>query len=407
MDSTIGILTKGYGYFSKKFEEKDADVYRTRLFLQKTIVMRGADAAKIFYNQQKFMRKGATPKRFQRTLFGEGGVQGLDGSSHVHRKALFMNEMHEESLQRMETIYKKYWMQSLPEWEKAGKIVLFDEAEKVLMRSACEWTGVPLAENEVEQRTRQLSAMIDGSGGIGMRFYRGKSARNRTEEWIGKLIESTRKQGQEISEDSIFHRFCFHRDLDKNLLDTHTVAVEILNLLRPIVAIARYVVFEALALYDHPEYRRQISDSDGEFIHFFVQEVRRLYPFFPFVAAITKEDFTWQNIHFPESRRVLLDLYATNHDPHLWENPEEFQPERFRGRDVSAWELVPQGGGDHNHNHRCAGEWMTIRIMELSLSLLVNNMTYEVPQQNLKINMSRIPAIPHSRFVISNIVRNE
>ena len=334
MDSTIGILTKGYGYFSKKFEQKNTDVYRTRLFLQKTIVLRGSEAASIFYDQQKFMRKGATPKRFQRTLFGEGGVQGLDGNSHVHRKALFMKEMHEESLQRMEMIYKKNWIQTLQEWQKAERIILFREVEKILTRSACEWTGVPLEENEVEKRTHQLSAMIDGSGGIGTRFYKGKRARRQAEEWIGEMVDAVRKQQNKIAEDSVFHRFCFYRDLDKNLADVHTVAVEVLNLLRPIVAIARYVVFEALALHQHPEYRKQISSGDKNFILVFVQEVRRLYPFFPFVAAITKEEFTWQNVHFPEKIRVLLDLYATNHSPQLWENPDDFQPQRFKKREI-------------------------------------------------------------------------
>jgi fatty-acid peroxygenase len=32
-------------------------------------------------------------------------------------------------------------------------------------------------------------------------------------------------------------------------------------------------------------------------------------------------------------------------------------------------------------------------------------MTYEVPMQNLQIRFSRIPAIPESRFVISNVRR--
>ncbi|CAN7739580.1 hypothetical protein [Neorhizobium sp. LjRoot104] len=33
------------------------------------------------------------PKAVQKTLLGEGGVQGLDGGPHRHRKHLFMSLM--------------------------------------------------------------------------------------------------------------------------------------------------------------------------------------------------------------------------------------------------------------------------------------------------------------------------
>jgi hypothetical protein len=51
----------------------------------------------------------------------------------------------------------------------------------------------------------------------------------------------------------------------------------------------------------------------------FVQEVRRFYPFFPFVAAVVKKDFTWKGFEFKEGTLTFLDLYGTNHDPEVWE----------------------------------------------------------------------------------------
>jgi hypothetical protein len=30
-------------------------------------------------------------------------------------------------------------------------------------------------------------------------------------------------------------------------------------------------------------------------------------------------------------------------------------------------------------------------------------MTYDVPEQDVRIDFSRVPALPHSRFVISNV----
>ncbi len=98
----------------------------------------------------------------------------------------------------------------------------------------------------------------------------------------------------------------------------------------------------------------------------------------------------------PEGVRRLAEAMAR-----LWERPEEFRPERFRGRAASPFDLIPQGGGDHHRGHRCAGEWVTVELMKAALSQLAEFMTYDVPAQDLRVSLSRAPAIPRSRFVIN------
>jgi fatty-acid peroxygenase len=100
---------------------------------------------------------------------------------------------------------------------------------------------------------------------------------------------------------------------------------------------------------------------------------------------------------------VLLDLYGTNHDARLWDKPDEFRPERFRKWSGSAFNFIPQGGGNHYRNHRCPGEWITIELMKDAVEFLAESIAYDIPPQDLRISMSRMPAIPRSRFVISNV----
>ena len=179
-------------------------------------------------------------------------------------------------------------------------------------------------------------------------------------------------------------------------------AVELLNVLRPTVAIARFVTFAALALHEHPECQHKLQASEDDYYDLFVQEIRRFNPFFPFVVAHVRQAFDWQGYHFPKGRKAILDLYDTNHDARLWEQPEAFRPERFHHWDGSPFAFIPQGGGDHYRDHRCAGEWITIELMKVALSFLTRSMTYDVPEQDLRISLSGMPAIPNSRFVISN-----
>ncbi|HZY64935.1 MAG TPA: cytochrome P450 [Rubrobacteraceae bacterium] len=104
---------------------------------------------------------------------------------------------------------------------------------------------------------------------------------------------------------------------------------------------------------------------------------------------------------------MLLDLYGTNRDARIWEEPHAFRPERFRDWDGSAFNFIPQGGGDHNNGHRCPGEWITIKLTERPARLLATAVRYDVPEQDLGIDLSRMPAIPRSRFVISNVRRTQ
>ena len=135
----------------------------------------------------------------------------------------------------------------------------------------------------------------------------------------------------------------------------------------------------------------------------FVQEVRRLYPFFPAVVARVRDTFEWNDRTFPQGRRVLLDLYGTNHDPRIWKAPQEFRPERWKGRRPHPFEFVPQGGGDAATGHRCPGEEVATQVMSTALTLLTQRMTYKVARQDLSVDMRRLPAIPMDGFIIESI----
>ena len=50
---------------------------------------------------------------------------------------------------------------------------------------------------------------------------------------------------------------------------------------------------------------------------------------------------------------------------------------------------------------------MTIALMKSATRLLIKEMNYEVEAQDLSIDMSRMPAIPQSRFIISQVKRTD
>ncbi|MFV1994257.1 MAG: cytochrome P450 [Verrucomicrobiales bacterium] len=402
-DSIMALLREGYLFIPNRCRSLNSDVFETRLMSKDVICLSGYEGAKLFYDDDLFERKNAAPKRLQKSLTGENGVQSLDGAAHKHRKAMFMSLMTQDKLDRFVGILNVQLRNAGLLWTKKGKVTLFSEAEEILFRTSCEWSGVPLQDSEAAKRARDMGKMVDGLGSIGCRNYRGRFARNRSEAWMVDIINRVRQHELAAPEGRALHTMAWHKDLNGQLLDAEVAAVDMLNIVRPITAIDTYIAFMASALHQHPQYRASLQrGNDGDY-QAFVQEVRRFYPFTPFIIAKVRKDFSWKGHHFPQGRSVLLSAYGVDHDPKLWNQPEQFHPERFKSWGGDKFDFIPHGGGDYYDGHRCAGEQLTIQAMKTTLEFLVKDIDYDVPPQDLKFSMSRIPTFPNSGFVMNNV----
>lgn len=401
LDNTIALMREGYLFIKNRIERYHSDIFKTRLLAQKIICMSGKEAAELFYDQKRFERYGAAPKRVQKTLFGENAIQSMDGKAHIHRKQLFLSLMTPQHQKQLSDLVMKQLQRSVSRWE-GKKIILFDRVKNILCWSACRWAGVPLKQSEIRDRADDFSAMVDAFGAVGPRYLKGKSARKRTEKWIEKVIKDVRDGKLKSEESSALYKMAFYKGPDGIELDTHMAAVELINILRPIVAIATYIAFSALALCKYPEYKEKLR-SDDNYSEMFVQEVRRYYPFTPFLGARVRHDFIRKDCLFKKGTLVLLDIYGINHDVRIWGDPDEFRPERFMEWESSLFEFIPQGGGDSATGHRCPGEGITVEIMKTSLDFLVKKIEYEVPDQDFNYSLSRIPTYPKDGFIMSNI----
>lgn len=400
-DSTLQLLADPYRFISKTCTALSATLFQTRIMLEQTVCMTGPEAAELFYDETKFERKGAMPGRIKKTLLGEGGVQGLDGHAHQHRKEMFMSLMVPGGIENLRRYMLEEWDSSAIQWPTRDRVILYDEVRPMLCRAVCRWAGVPLADDEIHRRTEDLTAMFQFAGSVGLKHWQARFARQRAEKWAAELVDQIRAGAIELEQDAAAFKIATHRDHNGEMLDRQIAAVEILNILRPVVAISVFIVFAALALHEHPEAASRLEE--GADPHMFVQEVRRFYPFFPAVVSRVRQDFDWQGYRFPRGRRVMLDLYGTNHDPVLWADPHSFRPERHRLKSPSAFELIPQGGGDSFMGHRCAGEAVTIALLCDAVSFLAKRLDYMVPPQNLALAMKKLPALPESRLVLESI----
>ncbi|MDP9390248.1 MAG: cytochrome P450 [Actinomycetota bacterium] len=400
LENSFSLLAKGYGWLPDLRRAAGRRTVPTRLLGLRATALEGPDAARFFYDEDHVRRNHAIPEPVQATIFGKGAVHTLDGEAHKVRKAMFVALlMREDGIASAVDRATAAWDDAAAEWARRGRIVLFEESANVLTGAVCRWAGVPVTDDEVPAVARDLQALVDGFATAGPRHWRARRARGRRERWLAQLVGDVRSGAATVPDGSAVEVVARHRDADGEQLDPRLAAVELLNIIRPTVAISWFLAFSAHALVRGPHLRERLAAGDQAYAEAFAHEVRRFYPFAPFIGGRAPRDVEWDGRRIPRNSMVLLDLYGQNHDPDVWGDPYAFRPERFLGRDIGAFELVPQGGGDTRTGHRCPGEQLTVALLS-ALAVRLARLQYVVPEQDMSIPLRRIPARPRSGMVL-------
>lgn len=241
----------------------------------------------------------------------------------------------------------------------------------------------------------RLARMIDNTGRFGPAAWLALMSRRHVERRLARLTAAVRGGSLKVPEGCALKVIALdHRDADGAPLSQPAAAVELLNLLRPIAAISRWVVFTGLALARNPQWQKRFTEGHDDELESFVEEVRRLYPFFPFVGARPRRDLDWQGYSLRKGSWLLLDLYGTVHDPRLFPSPGDFRPERRLTWESRGFRFIPQGGGSPESSHRCPGEKITVEILKETVKLLCRTRPARIMPGNAHIPLGAIPASP-------------
>ena len=234
---------------------------------------------------------------------------------------------------------------------------------------------------------------------------KGISDRKESEKWAQELIKEARKHPVPGKENRALYTFANATDLNGELLPVEVAAVDLLNIIRPTVALTVWVALMGHALFAKEGIYNALQADFANLQDPFIQEMRRYYPFFPMLPAISISDVEIDGYEIPKDSWVVLDVYGTNHDERNLVLPEQFDIERYIGKakDLSyeeEYEMIAQGGGKFREMHRCAGEWITLHSMRVFSDHLVNKYEFTVPEQDWTIAMNQFPTYPNSKALL-------
>jgi len=126
----------------------------------------------------------------------------------------------------------------------------------------------------------------------------------------------------------------------------------------------------------------QIQESDIRklpYLQAIIKETLRLHP--PTVFLLPRKAETDVELYghiVPRNAQILVNLWAIGRDPTVWENPDEFSPERFlncgvdvKGKDFG---LLPFGAG----RRICPGMNLAYRMLTLMLATLLHSFDWKL-----------------------------
>ncbi|XP_026432495.1 cytochrome P450 71A1-like [Papaver somniferum] len=118
-----------------------------------------------------------------------------------------------------------------------------------------------------------------------------------------------------------------------------------------------------------------------DYLKCIVKEILRLHPPIPTLVPRESPNSTTKlaGYDIPPNTTVYINAWAIHRDSKVWENPEEFRPERFIDNPVSFkgqdFQFIPFGSGRRG----CPGLSFGIAIIEFALANLLYRFNWEVP----------------------------
>ncbi|KAJ9174445.1 hypothetical protein P3X46_013086 [Hevea brasiliensis] len=128
--------------------------------------------------------------------------------------------------------------------------------------------------------------------------------------------------------------------------------------------------------------KRHLKESDIPslpYLQAIVKETLRLHPSGPLFTRESTQDCNIGGYHIPPNTRLLVNVWAIGRDPNYWENPMEFQPERFMGSSVidvrgQHYHLLPFGSGRRS----CPGTSLALQVIHTTLGSMIQCFDWKV-----------------------------
>ncbi|KAL4275308.1 hypothetical protein HN51_058180 [Arachis hypogaea] len=220
---------------------------------------------------------------------------------------------------------------------------------------------------------------------------------------VGQIVEN-RKKSEDFVGQSDFLSALLSLPKEERFSDSDMVAILWEMIFRGTDTVAILLEWTMARLVLHPDIqtkaRREIDDCVGPnghvqdtdipnlpYLQAIVKEVLRMHPPGPLLswARLAIHDVQIDKVLVPRGTTAMVNMWAIAHDSSVWEDPWDFNPERFMKEDVSVMgsdmRLAPFGAG----RRVCPGKALGLATVHLWLAKLLHHYIW-VPVQPVDLS---------------------
>ncbi|XP_058809035.1 cytochrome P450 4C1-like, partial [Phymastichus coffea] len=107
-----------------------------------------------------------------------------------------------------------------------------------------------------------------------------------------------------------------------------------------------------------------------------IKESLRLFPPVATLMRYTRNELQLKNALIPADSHIMVHLYDTHRDPHFWQQPDRFDPDRFlpeNSRNRHPFAYIPFSAGPRN----CIGQKFALMELKLLIGQIIYNFRLE------------------------------
>ena len=285
------------------------------------------------------------------------GVLIVDGDEHDHYRKLMEPALHPARLPDYTSLMISQTDRVSAGWKESQTVDMLIQARKIALLIIMQtlfgkdvWDDLPHIWDPILKSIKYISP---GSWILWRKIPRPgfRKPFRLLDEYLFGIIEERRKQhsddleGQEVENDLLQHL------IDAGLSDD-LIRDQMLTML-----IAGHDTSTALLAWtfallgQHPELlARLVKEIDeverSSLLDQVIKESLRLYPPIHIGNRYVAQKMDFSEGQVPAGERLFYSIYLTQRDPAIWENAEEFCPERFaHGKKTPPLSYIPFGGG--------------------------------------------------------------
>ncbi len=339
-------------------------------------------------------------------IVGDNSVLLLDGARHLRHRRMLLPPFHGERMKLYGAQMQEITERNIDGWPKGEPFALRSHTQditlEVILRTVF---GVDQQEElrELRQRLERLLTIADSPLAIvglipGLRrdlpfspwarFLRDRAS---ADEEIYAVIARRRRAGTEGRSD-VLSLLLDAVDVDDQHLEDVELRDELMTLLvagHETTATALCWAFERIlatprvldrlereltqvtAGVFEPEHLAQLP-----YLNATVHEVLRLRPVIPLVGRRLHAPITLGRFEIPKGWSVSPSIYLTHMNPALYDEPDEFRPERFLDQRPDPYAWFPFGGG----LRRCLGMAFALQEMKIVMATILSRVHLELAE---------------------------